>query len=73
MNPWFAIAATAIPEVRAIVVALLAFRKKYPDITPEQIQAVVIDMTLNADGAYDAAVSALDAYEKAHPPTTPTP
>ena len=67
MNPWFNIAAVAIPEIAALVKAVLALKKKYPALTPDQINAVVANVTLTGDAAFNDALAKIAADQAAHP------
>lgn len=69
MNPWVAIASAAIPEVAALIRALLELRKKYPAITPEQVNAIVADITGKSDSTFDAILAEIAADQQAHPQT----
>jgi hypothetical protein len=67
MNPWLTIAAAAIPEVAALVKALLALRKTYPALTPADIQAAVASITAEADTAFDDVLARIALDQAAHP------
>ena len=67
MNPWFNVAAVAIPEIAALVKAVLALKKKYPALTPDQINAVVANVTLTGDTAFNDALAKIAADQAAHP------
>lgn len=62
--PWLTIAATAEPEVIALVKSLLALRTKYPTLTPEQLAAMVIQLTSQADAEFDAVLAKIAADQK---------
>jgi hypothetical protein len=66
-NAWLTIAAAAIPEVANFVTALLALRKKYPQLTDAQIQATVATITTSTDSAADAGLAKILADQAAHP------
>ena len=66
-NPWLTIAAAAIPEVAALVKALLGLRKKYPALTPADLAAAVASITAEADTAFDDVLARIEADQKAHP------
>jgi len=68
MNPWVSIVLALIPEVQSIVAAIAALRKQYPQLTPEQIQALVADVTSQADTAFDSVLAKIAADQRAHPP-----
>jgi hypothetical protein len=69
-NPWLTIAAAAIPEVAALIKALLALRKKYPTaLSAADIAAAVASITAEADTAFDDVLARIAFDEKAHPPT----
>ena len=67
MNPWLTIASIAIPEVAALVKALLALRKKYPALNPADILAAVGTITAEADTAFDDVLAKIAADQAAHP------
>lgn len=67
VNAWVGIASAAIPEVAALVKALLALRKKYPALTADQVNAAVASITAESDTAFDAALAAIAADQAAHP------
>lgn len=67
VNSILSIAAVGIPEVAALIKAVLAFRKKYPGISPADIAAVVSSVTDQADTAFDDVLAKIDADQKAHP------
>jgi hypothetical protein len=69
MNPWLSIALALIPEVRSVVEAIRTLRKKYPQLTPAEIQAIVLDQTTTADVAYDSVLAKIAADQAAHPAT----
>ena len=58
-----------IPQVPALVAAIVALRKAYPQLTPEQIQAIVVEITAQSNTAFDAVLEKIAADEAAHPPT----
>jgi ABC-type transporter MlaC component len=68
MNPWVSIVLALIPEIQSIVAAIAALRKQYPQLTPEQIQAIIADVTSQADTAFDSALAKIAADQAAHPP-----
>jgi hypothetical protein len=57
-----------IPEIPPLIAALAALRKKYPQLTPEQILALVTDVTSQADTAFDAVLAKIAADQSAHTP-----
>jgi hypothetical protein len=61
MNPWINIALALVPEVRALITALIGLRKKYPQLTPEEIQKVIADITAQADTAFDDVLARIAA------------
>lgn len=58
---WANIAISLIPEVRAVVAAIAALRKKYPSLTPAEITAIVQDVTGQADTAFDDVLARIAA------------
>ncbi len=64
MNPWLTIASVAIPEVIDLVKAIAALKKKYPALTPDQINAAVISITGQADAAFDDVLAKIAADQK---------
>jgi hypothetical protein len=67
MNPWLTIASIAIPEVAALVKALLALKKKYPTMTAADIEAAVKSITQQSDTAFDDVLAKIEADQAAHP------
>ncbi len=67
MNPWVQIAVAVIPEVGAIISAIQALRKKYPALTPSQIQAMITDITSQADTAFDDVLARIAADQAPKP------
>lgn len=67
MNPWLTIASVAIPEVAALVKALLALKKKYPAMTAADIEAAIATITQQADTAFDDVLAKIAADQAAHP------
>jgi hypothetical protein len=67
MNPWFAIASAAVPEVIAIVKAIQGLKRKYPALTADQINAAVLSITAQADTAFDDVLGKIAADQAAHP------
>lgn len=61
MNPWINLALALIPEVKAVVAAIAALRKKYPTLTPAEIAAIVQDVTGQADTAFDDVLARIAA------------
>jgi hypothetical protein len=59
--PWLTIAATAEPEIIALVKSLLALRIKYPALTPDQIVSMVQQLTQQADAEFDAVLQKIAA------------
>ena len=68
VNSILSIAAIGIPEVAALIKAVLAFRKQYPGISPADIVAVVSSVTEQADTAFDDVLAKIEADQLAHPP-----
>lgn len=58
-----------IPQVGAIVAAVVSLRKQYPELTPEQIQGLVREITTRSDAAFDAVLEQIAADQAAHPVT----
>lgn len=56
-----------IPQVGAIVAAIVSLRKQYKDLTPEQIQDLVKEITTPSDTAFDAVLDQIAADQAAHP------
>lgn len=63
--PWLTIAATAEPEIIALIKSLLALRAKYPTLTPEQLAAMVTQLTSQADAEFDAVLAKIAADQQA--------
>jgi len=61
MNPWAQIAIAVIPEIGSIIAAIQALRKKYPALTPAEIQAIITDVTAQADTAFDDVLARIAA------------
>lgn len=61
MNPWAQIAIAVIPEIGSIIAAIQALRKKYPTLTPAEIQAIITDVTGQADTAFDDVLARIAA------------
>lgn len=59
---------TALPGVRAIVADIRAMFKRYPDLTPEQLVALILAITTASDAAFDELDAAIKADQAAHPP-----
>lgn len=55
-----AIIASIVPELPALVQSIASLRKKYPALTPEQIQALVADITTHADSAFDDVLAKIE-------------
>lgn len=70
VNPWAGIALAVIPELLGIVTSILNLRKKYSQLTAEQIAAVLVDVTGQADSAFDRVIARAAAVTPAAP--TPT-
>lgn len=66
VQAWMGIAAAAIPEVAALVQAILGLRKKYPQMTAADILAAVASITLEADTAFDDVLAKIAADQAAH-------
>ena len=64
MNPWVNIVLALIPEARAVVAALVALRKKYPQLSAEEIAQIVKDITTQADSAFDAVLARIAADQE---------
>ena len=56
-----------IPEIPPLIASIVALRKKYPQLTPEQIQALVVEISTQADTAFDSALAKIEADKQAHP------
>ena len=67
MNPWLNIASAVIPEVPAMVQAIIALFKKYPGLTPDQLNAAVLSEAKAAGLTFDANEAAIAADQAAHP------
>jgi hypothetical protein len=59
-----AIALQVIPEVAQVVQAVTALTKKYPALTPAQIQGLVADVTSQANTAFDDVLAKIAAAQK---------
>jgi hypothetical protein len=64
---WATILMELIPEIPPLIAAIAALRKQYPQLTSEQIQAIVAEITAQADSAFDSALSKIAADQAAHP------
>lgn len=69
MMIWLPILLQLVPEIPPLIAAIVALRKTYPQLTPEQIQAIVAEVTAQADTAFDSALAKIAADQAAHPPT----
>jgi hypothetical protein len=67
MNPWIQLAIVGIPEVRDILVAVFALRKRYPELTQEQVQTITAEITAQSDAGFDSALAKMAADKLAHP------
>ncbi len=67
MNPWLTIASVVAPEVIDLIKALAALRKKYPALTPADINAAVASITGQAETAFDDVLAKIAADEAARP------
>jgi hypothetical protein len=56
-----------VPEIPPLIAALAALRKQYPQLTAEQIQAIVAEVTNQADNAFDSALAKIATDKQAHP------
>lgn len=56
-----------IPQIGAIVAAIVSLRKQYPGLTPEQIQDLVKEITSQSDVAFDSVLAQIAADQAAHP------
>jgi len=76
MNPTvtllLGVANAAMPGIIALVADIKALFKKYPAMTPEQIAAVVKELTGSSDAAFDAFIAEVQSDQAAHG-TSPTP
>lgn len=67
INALLGIAATAIPEVAALIKAISAFKKKYPGIGEADLVLLLTSITGANDAAADALVAKIAADQAAHP------
>ena len=67
-TPWINLALALIPEVKAVVSAIAALRKKYPALTADQITAIIADVTAQADTAFDDVLARI--AQMLHDPKT---
>jgi hypothetical protein len=58
-----------LPEVPDIIRLLVNAFKKYPQITPDQVQQVVVAAAAHANAECAATNAEMAADEKVHPPT----
>ena len=56
-----AIILSLVPEIPALINAIAGLRKKYPTLTPAQIQQLVADITSQADTAFDDVLAKIAA------------
>jgi hypothetical protein len=66
---WASILLALIPEIPPLIAAIAALRKQYPQLTQEQILAIVADVTSQSDSAFDSALAKIAADQAAHPTT----
>ena len=57
---------SVVPEIPPLIAAIVALRKQYPQLTPEQIQALVAEISNQADSAFDSALAKIEADKQAH-------
>lgn len=62
--PWVTIALQTEPEVLALVQAARGLFKKYPNLTPDQITAMIKHTTTEADAEFDAVLAKIAADQK---------
>jgi hypothetical protein len=67
LNVLLTIGAAAIPEVAALIKAIFAFKKKYPEISDADLLVLLASITGANDTAADALISKIDADQTAHP------
>jgi hypothetical protein len=58
------IALAVIPEVAQVVTAIANLRKKYPQLTAEQISGLVADVTAQSNTAFDDVLAKIAASQK---------
>lgn len=63
--PWLSIATAAEPELIALIKSILALRTKYPGLTADQINAMIAQITAQADAEFDAVLAKIAADQKA--------
>ncbi len=68
MNAILAIALQLVPEIPALIAAIRGIRKKYPQLTPAEIQQIVAEVTTQADTAFDDILAKIAADQAANPP-----
>ena len=56
-----------MPQIPTIIGAIVSLRKQYPELTPEQLQALVAAITSQADTAFDEVLAQIAADQAAHP------
>lgn len=56
-----------IPEVENVIKSIIALRKKYPQMTPDQINQLVAATTAQADTAFDDVLSKIAADQGVKP------
>lgn len=71
MNAWASIAIAVIPEIGSIIAAIQGLRKKYPTLTAAEIQAIIADVTAQADTAFDDVLARIAADQATPPPPKP--
>lgn len=70
MNPflaWLPLISAGLPEVIDLVKAVLALRQKYPELTPDQLNALIATITGTGDAAFDSALAKIAIDQAAHP------
>lgn len=50
-----------VPEIPALIAAVTNLRKKYPQMTPAEIQQLVASVTTQADTAFDDVLAKVAA------------
>lgn len=67
MSALLMILMAAIPEVPKMIDAIAALRKKYPEMTVEQIRDVVLAITGKSTITFDDVLADVAAERAAHP------
>jgi hypothetical protein len=68
ISPWIILALTEAPKAVALIQALRSFRKEYPQLTDEDVQIIVADVTARSNAGFDSALAQIAADQAAHPP-----